>query len=87
MALLRGYATYYNATCYSEVAHVKSNISEPTGELVHLSDYMKRSHLFHGLPLFSFKMQLSGYAGTPNLTFIFPNFGCQMTDNTGVYES
>jgi hypothetical protein len=64
-----------------------TNISEPTGEPVHLSVYMKRSHLSHGVPLFSFKTQLSGYAGTPNLTFIFPNFGCQMTDNTGVYES
>ncbi len=25
MVPLRGYATYYNATCYSEVAPVKSN--------------------------------------------------------------
>ena len=86
MVPLRGYGTYYTPTYYSEVAPVKSNISEPAGELVHLSDYMKRSHLFHGVPLFSFKMQLSGYAGTLNLTFIFPNFGCQTTDNTGVYE-
>ena len=39
------------------------------------------------VPLFSFKMHLSDYAGPPNLTFISPDFGCRMTVNRGVYES